>query len=400
MRHLWCFVTFFAAGCSDATAADAWDREPIGYRDAASDDPVARSIRDGSISNAADASRSGRLREVLDLWGVPVESQTLVFSKTSLQTHRVTPRHPRALYFNDDVYVGYVPGGDIEIAATDPQLGAVFYTIDMDKPGTAPIRDHGGSCLLCHANRRTQGVPGYLLRSVSTGDDGRPLYRLGSHDTTIASPPGERYGGYYLTGLPRSFPHAGRDDLSGVDLDAYPSPHSDLVPLLVLTHQAQMHNALARANHDVRRALHTNAEMNRLLDRSPDHLGGGIDRRIDHAVDRVVRHIVFRDEVSLPTPIPEPGPYVDRFKAMGPCDGEGRSLREFDLNTRTFQYRCSYLIYSDAFAGLPDVVRDRTLDVLRVGFRGGDDERFDHLAVAERTAIDGILTATLPGYAD
>ncbi len=61
---------------------------------------------------------------------VNADSQMLVFSKTSAQSARIDPDHPRALYFTDDVVVGYVPDAPhLEIAAVDPVQGPVFYTM-------------------------------------------------------------------------------------------------------------------------------------------------------------------------------------------------------------------------------------------------------------------------------
>src|SRR5580765_8385496 len=73
---------------------------------------------------------SGYLLGVLDALGVPRASQLLVFSKTGVQSAFTSPRHPRAIYFDQSVAVGYVPGAPlIEIAAHDPQQGVVFYTL-------------------------------------------------------------------------------------------------------------------------------------------------------------------------------------------------------------------------------------------------------------------------------
>ena len=75
---------------------------------------------------------------MLALLKVPVDSQTLVFSKTSFQYPKISPEHPRALYYNDDVYVGAVHQGNaIEIVSFDPKQGAIFYLVDerkTDKP--------------------------------------------------------------------------------------------------------------------------------------------------------------------------------------------------------------------------------------------------------------------------
>ena len=61
---------------------------------------------------------------VLTALEVPVSSQMLVFSKTSFQYLHISPEHPRALYFNDDVYVGSVLV-ELDGAKTDALRAAV-----------------------------------------------------------------------------------------------------------------------------------------------------------------------------------------------------------------------------------------------------------------------------------
>ena len=56
---------------------------------------------------------SGYLPSLLEHLRINVDSQTLVFSKTSFQQAIINPKNPRALYFNDEVSVGTVPGGDV-----------------------------------------------------------------------------------------------------------------------------------------------------------------------------------------------------------------------------------------------------------------------------------------------
>src|SRR5437588_12852982 len=59
----------------------------------------------------------GYLRSVLKELNVPVSSQSLVFSKSSFQLSQISPQTPRAIYFNDDVYIGWVNHGQfIEVA--------------------------------------------------------------------------------------------------------------------------------------------------------------------------------------------------------------------------------------------------------------------------------------------
>jgi hypothetical protein len=84
--------------------------------------------------------RSSELRFLADLLrvlGVPASSQMLVFSTTSLQLSRITPSNPRALYFSEDLYLGYIPGGRLEVISLDRDLGAVFYIFDLP---AGPVR--------------------------------------------------------------------------------------------------------------------------------------------------------------------------------------------------------------------------------------------------------------------
>ena len=78
------------------------------------------------------------LRSLLKELDVPVSSQMLVFTATSLQKGLISARNPRALYFNDDTYVGFVPRGRIEVISLDSQLGGIFYIFDRLQAGRRP----------------------------------------------------------------------------------------------------------------------------------------------------------------------------------------------------------------------------------------------------------------------
>ena len=113
-----------------------YSEAPIRYQDAEVHDPVAalqQKIDGGEVSLEYD-DRQGYLRSVLTKLRIPVSSQTLVFSKTSFQYKKISPEHPRALYFNDNVYVGFVHDGKaLEIVSFDPNQGAIFYLLDAKK---------------------------------------------------------------------------------------------------------------------------------------------------------------------------------------------------------------------------------------------------------------------------
>ena len=87
-------------------------------------------IESGEAKLDYDPER-GYLESLLAALEIDVSSQMLVYSQTSLQSRLIGPKTPRAIYFNDDVYVGSVPGAPIEIASLDPNLGPVFYLLEQ-----------------------------------------------------------------------------------------------------------------------------------------------------------------------------------------------------------------------------------------------------------------------------
>src|SRR4051812_28474619 len=115
--------------------AQEFEQEPIRYSQSQPANRISRLIGqlNAGKTKLGHDGQFGYLRSLLAELEVPIESQMLVFSKTSFQRNRIAPKTPRALYFSDDVYVGYCQEGDVlEISADDPQLGAVFYTLDQD----------------------------------------------------------------------------------------------------------------------------------------------------------------------------------------------------------------------------------------------------------------------------
>lgn len=404
-----------------AGAQNDYLRAPIQYQDRPVADPVhqLREAIEAGTLELAYHEKYGYLPAVLKALEVPVSSQVLVFSKTSLQLRRISPRHPRAIYFNDNVYVGYCWQGDVlELAASDAQQGAIFYTLKQEADSAPKLLRDRGNCLSCHVSARTQSVPGYLVRSVYPDSNGRPRLGRGTFLGDTTHPFKERWGGWYVTGTHGDMRHMGNtisrgkeqnfereDGANLVSLkdqfvtDQYLSPHSDLVALMVLEHQSQMHNAIAAANYETRRALHQSFEMNEILDRPEGYLSDSANRRIDAAADRVLRHLLFCDEFQLTDRVAGTSRFQAEFTARGLRDSAGRSLRDFDLATRTFRYPCSYLIHSDAFAGLPEEVRSLVLERLRAILEGRDlSAEYAHLDAPTRKAIREILVDTLPAY--
>lgn len=420
-------VALVLAAAGTVRAQEAYDQDPVRYASTPSNDAVARLQRrlaTGEVTLDHNAG-NGYLASLLKHLGVPTSSQSLVFSKTSFQRDRISPSNPRALFFDDSTYVGWVPGADVlELAATDPDLGTVFYTLDQRPPAGIAARPalerQTHSCLQCHAGAMTRDTPGLLVRSVFTDRNGQPVLSAGTFLTAQPSPWSERWGGWYVTGTHGRQRHMGNaivadegrpeatfdreaganvTDLSArFDTSAYPAPGSDVVALMVLEHQAGTHNLLTRANHAARFALRDQLAMNRALGRPEEHRSESTTARIEAAGELLVRQMLFADEPPLNDSVKGTTSFADDFEARGPKDAIGRSLRELDLKRRLFRYPCSYLIYSESFDALPSELKEfvyrRLWQVLAVEDAPSD---FPPLKRSQRRAIIRILAETKPG---
>lgn len=415
-------ATLFASGRLVCLADDAIEQAPIEYSKAEPRNRISRlqaKLDSGELKLSYDGER-GYLPALLDALRVPVESQMLVFSKTSLQRARISPRSPRAVYFNDDVYVGYCRKGEVlEITAADPQLGAVFYTLAQQETPAPRFARQTESCLICHSSSRTEGVPGLLVRSVFTDGSGEPVLSMGSTTVDYRTPLADRWGGWYVTGLHGKQQHRGNlivedgarpepiDNANGQNVTAladrfkvahYPAAHSDIVALMVLEHQAVVHNRLTKANFETRAALHYERELNRALGEPEGNRLDSTTRRIENAGNQLVDALLLVDEAPLAEPIAGTSGFAEAFEQGGPKDPQGRSLRQFDLKSRLFRYPCSYLIYSEAFDGLPPEMRQYVWQRLGEVLRGDDRSgRFDHLTLQDRRDIAAIVRDTKSG---
>ncbi|WP_233216497.1 hypothetical protein [Blastopirellula marina] len=413
------FVTAALLFTAESHAQLDFEREPINYGQAEQHDPVAKlqqQLDDGKIE-LEHSSDHGYLTSVLEKLNISPESQVLVYSKTSFQLSRITPRRPRALYFNDTSYVGWVQGGDVlEIMTTDPNLGEVFYTLSQEPEGPPKFLQDRGQCLACHASSRTHGVPGGLVRSTFVNPAGQPHYGSGTFTTDHSSPFTERWGGWYVTGTHGDMRHMGnviskdrqlpekidREDGANVtdlserlDIARYLSPHSDLVALMVLEHQTQMQNLLTLVHYEARMAQHHDQVMNKALDRAEDYVSDTTERRIERACEKMLRYLLFAEEFKLEAKVAGTSKFAAEFAAAGPRDSQQRSLRDFDLQTRLFKYPCSYLIYSESFDQLPAVAKQYVARRLQE-ILAGDDPEFGYLTAEDRQNIREILTETKP----
>lgn len=402
-------------------AIDAFEEPPISYSDSEPVNAVsklqARLMAGDEVWNFERST--GYLPSLLESLEIPVSSQTLVFSKTSLQQRLITPKNPRAIYFNDDVYVGYVRGGDVlEVSVADPQLGTVFYTVDQDSTQPPRFVRQTESCLLCHGGSQTKGVPGHIVRSVYTARSGQPIFSAGSYRVEDATPLADRWGGWYVTGRHGDATHLGNvtythrpepgeeldtTGLNQVDLHArfdaegYLSAESDLVALTVLAHQAAAHTQLAKVGIDVRTALHREAMLNRELGEPVGHRWPSTESILNSSAEALVKCFLFEGAAALPAAISGTTSFAEEFAAKGPWDSQGRTLRTLDLNRRLLRYPCSFLIESESFAALPAELRQRFWAKMDQVLSGdGRGEALALLDATDRQAIREILAATNP----
>ena len=405
-RKVVSFCILWAAALAVATAQSrplfpgTLDQHPaIDYRTSALADPITSLQRQMSAGSAAlefDGAQ-GFLKSLLATLKVPVESQILLFSKTGIQHPFTNPANPRALYFNDRVVVGYIPGAPmLEVAAHDPQQGVIFQTLPQDPGlGTAPRFVRPDRCLTCHLSANSLGVPGILVRSMITDGTGRTRPQLGSAIVDHRTPLEQRWGGWYVTGSHGSARHMGnamvtastergedaissatlnRATLPGVATAAYPLTTSDIVALMVFDHQGHAMNLATRLGWETRVAL---AEGRADFSRG----------ELQELVNDTANYLLFVDEAPLPSPVQGVARFDGVFSAAGVRDRQGRSLRELDLQTRLFRYRCSYMVYSPAYASLPAAARAALYRRMKEILKARGD-----------SAVMEMLDDTLPGW--
>jgi len=419
------FLGFFAAGSAGQVYLENLPiaHPAIQYLQTRPDDAVSRlsaQLERGTITLDFRADGTGYLASVLRHLGVNADSQGLVFSKTSSQAAKISPRNPRAIYFADDVAVGFVRGGEVlELAARDPRQGVSFYTLD-NQSQARPALTRREACLRCHNGPATGGVPGMFVSSVFPSATGIP-YTGGAIVTDHRTPFSDRYGGWYVNGRHGESRHRGnavapnpsQPDVLATDgtqnlpklagrvaTNGYLSPVSDIVALLTFEHQTQMTNLITRLGWEARIA-------------HDDPATAAITPALQSSIDALVAYMLFADEAPLNDPVEGVSSFTRTFAERGPRDHKGRSLREFDLRTRLFRYPLSYMVYDAAFDALPGPILDqvyrRLFDRLSTHGSGrssdrprGDESRtFAKLTPAERRSILEILKDTksnLPAY--
>jgi hypothetical protein len=428
---------FMAVGIAAAADNDRlrtnvrYDQEypVIAYSSAATKNRVWRvqqQLNSGELKLAWEP-KFGYLGSLLKALEIDADTQTLVFSRTSLQIEHINARTPRAVYFNDDTYVGFVHDTPlIELTVIDADKGAVFYAFDNRQDSTTThMEREGGRCLSCHDTYSMMGggVPRVMVMSapVDVAADTRTYSSADEIDDR--TPLSQRWGGWYVTGRTGTQNHFGnlplreermgerlrelqdrRMNLAGledyIDTTRWPTAQSDVVALLVLEHQTSLQNIITRINYKVRTVMSRDHDASVVTPRSWNEVNPADQKRVQAMIEPLVRALFFDKAAPYEHRIEGSNGFAARFSKLGPVDSKGRTLRELDLDKRLMRYPLSYEIYSEQFDALPqvalDYVHSRVADVLLGKDTTGISAR---IPAAERKAIAEILIDTKPAMA-
>jgi hypothetical protein len=276
---------------------------------------------------------------------------------------------------------------------------------------------------MCHSSKSaTGGVPGFMVLSTAADRHGYPITGVHEGSTSDVTPVAQRFGGYYVTG---TGPHAGnvyapllghevhdkpafrakfrvqferadsnaRRSLAGLfDTTMYLHGQSDVVALMVLTHQTVVHN-LIMAVHEAAREAIIEAAIGAVR---TDSLQAPVTPRLRGAVDNLARALLFVKEARLTAPLRGTTSFAQDFARRGVRDRAGRSLRDFDLQQRLFRYPASFLVYSEAFDALPRMARRAVYARMADLLEGREPT---DLTAGERQAVTEILRETKPEFA-
>lgn len=395
-----------------------YERAPIDYENGKEDNEISRlqeKLNKGFELEYDE--KHGYLPAVLKALDIPVSSQTLVFSKTSLHRKIISPDEPRAIYFNENTYIGWVQDADVlEIGVADKNLGAVFYVLDQSK-SKKPEFERDDTCLSCHASGRTGNEPGFFIRSVVPDEEGEPISRAGEDRVNHTTPLEDRWGGWFVTAEELNISHRGNDvaeddgvykieskpakklsDLSEFfDSSCYLTDTSDIEALLALEHQVEMHNLLVQTKFRSMHALHNEKVINEALGETGRR---DLTKRIlNNAADEIIDYMLFTEEVSLGKMVIKGDKKFSRdFCQNKPKSSNGKSLYDFDFSKRILVLPCSWGIYSDSFEGLPVELQELVLQKLKSLLNGSElPDKFIHLR-KHKGEIHKILMETHKAY--
>ena len=368
-----------------------------------------RKLENGEVTlnfNSEKQYLSSLLQELF----ISPHSQLLVFSTTSLQLSRISPRNPRAIYFTDDLYIGYVPGGQIEVIGIDPALGAITYIFNFPKPGstTHPTIYRSKRCMNCHASQDIGGAPGLLIGSVIPGQGGGSIDSFRKETSGHGVAFGKRFGGWHITGQ-HPFNETWANQIGEMQKgnifkipnppgkyfswDKYLTESSDIIPHLLLEHQIGFTNRCITITYRIRDLVTSN-------DNTVDQKN--IENFIQKEANSLLDYILFKDEVPLPeNQINLKTRYVSDFERRSISGKKKANLKKLELTSRLLKLRCSYMIFSNSFKGLPLEFKDYIIEKLHFILsceRSKIPVQYSYLETEEREKIKQILAASMEGF--
>ncbi|MEQ1932684.1 MAG: hypothetical protein ABL962_02220, partial [Fimbriimonadaceae bacterium] len=295
--------------------------------------------------------KRGYLDSVLKELKINPDSQTLVFSKTSLQVNYVNRKNPRALYFNDRTYVGWIPGAPlIEVMTINPEKGIIFYTIRNEQLAKPRFEVDPRQCFQCHGRRSESQIPILFARSAFIAPSGYPQTFARAITATPDVPIEDRWGGWYVSGTHGAVRHRGNEvavgegedykqdfekganvtDLSGyVDTSSYLSSHSDIAALMVLEQQMDIQNTLSSTIKQVRQIL---------AEHKDGQLSGEALKSFTTQCEYLVGSLLGDGEAKLSEALKGTSTFAESYSRSAPACKRGRRLSELDLKTRVHKY--------------------------------------------------------------
>ena len=280
---------------------------------------------------------------------VNVDSQLLCLEARASSGPGSVRRDTRAIYFNDDVFVGHGPHREVEARRERSTEGVTCYTLEATRSRDREIRRRETE----YANARSQWiVRGLVAHPVFPDAAGNPLFLPGLTPPPPITPRRSSSAGAArrLTGQLGSLRHMGNVKSSGIpdtsteleagghaeshvsswqsDLRTYPAQTSHLIALMTFEHQLHVQPDLANRSARSRGRKKPTAD-------------GPEAERLNATIEETLRYMLFVEEARLPEPIVGVSRFTSTFPARGPRDSRGRSLRDFDLSQRLFRFPLS-----------------------------------------------------------
>lgn len=396
------FLTFSLFSASAYSSVDFENSIHQYYQDVPQDTftSLKSLIESGKSSTDRFSTRASMLSYLLKEFKISHLSQVLVFSNTSLQLSKISPQSPRAIFFSDDLYLGYVPNGQIEVIGIDPKIGAIPYIFrlpnaeEIDFPPIYRSR----RCMKCHASEKTEFVPGLLLGSVITMNGGGTLDVLNHGKPGHQLPYNLRFGGWYINhssifgkNWANALGFLEKNEPQQIKLNVNPTTtehlthFSDPIAHLVLEHQIGFINLCIKIQYQFREAYKKKKSEKESM--------------IDQWTDELLDYILFIDEPTLPNPFKlSLSPFAQHFQNLEVNSSANDLLRNFDLNKRLFRFRCSYMINGKVCSGLPEEIKNVFYKKLSIVLTRNSRNKYSHLDPKERQTIDLFLSSVNQDY--